>query len=231
MGASHFLWLCGCGATSHPPFEEVGPAHVFEASANLAEGWQMPRNPGSTNNRRRRSIKCCVNYSAKRRPSKAAGSEMRAAHIQKGPESGICGRARMHETALTRQRIPLDRLRHPDHLRCDAVSISCRMQPCPVTASAATITVATATGWPWKHSDFKQLGIEKKTPAPGKAREPRFARQEPGQLPPVRITWPRVPSSRTCAAPKLPTSALSTLPETSEFKNHAPPISKPLRGP
>ena len=155
---------------------------------------------------------------------------MRAAHIQKDPESGIGGRARMHETALPRRRIPLHRLQHPDHLRCDAVSISCRMQPCPVAASTATMTVATATGGLRKRANFKQLGIEKKAPVPSR-RGSQGSLGKAGQLPSVRITWPRVPSSRTCAAPKLPTSALSTLPETSEFKNHAPATSKPLSGP
>ena len=32
-GASHFLWLRGCGATNFP-FEEVGPSHVFEATSD-----------------------------------------------------------------------------------------------------------------------------------------------------------------------------------------------------
>ena len=36
-GVSHFLWLCGCGAIS-PPFEEVGPAHVFEAAPYGEQG-------------------------------------------------------------------------------------------------------------------------------------------------------------------------------------------------
>ena len=37
LGASHFLWLCGCGATS-PSFEEVGPADVFEAASYGEQG-------------------------------------------------------------------------------------------------------------------------------------------------------------------------------------------------
>ena len=36
-GASQFLWLRGCGATS-PPFEEVGPPHVFEAASDGEQG-------------------------------------------------------------------------------------------------------------------------------------------------------------------------------------------------
>ena len=36
-GASHFLWLCGCGATSSS-FEEVGPADVFEAASYGEQG-------------------------------------------------------------------------------------------------------------------------------------------------------------------------------------------------
>ena len=37
LGASHFLWLRGCGATSFP-LEEVGPAHVFEAASYGEQG-------------------------------------------------------------------------------------------------------------------------------------------------------------------------------------------------
>ena len=37
MGASHFLWLCGCGVTS-PSFEEVRPADVFEAASDGEQG-------------------------------------------------------------------------------------------------------------------------------------------------------------------------------------------------
>ena len=37
VGASHFLWLRGCGATS-PPLEEVGPPHVFEAASYGEQG-------------------------------------------------------------------------------------------------------------------------------------------------------------------------------------------------
>ena len=36
-GASQFLWLRGCGATS-PPLEEVGPPHVFEAASYGEQG-------------------------------------------------------------------------------------------------------------------------------------------------------------------------------------------------
>ena len=37
MGASHFLWLWGCGATNSS-FEEVGPADVFEAASYGEQG-------------------------------------------------------------------------------------------------------------------------------------------------------------------------------------------------
>ena len=37
QGASHFLWLSGCGATS-PPFEEVKPTPVFEAAFDGEQG-------------------------------------------------------------------------------------------------------------------------------------------------------------------------------------------------
>ena len=37
MGASHFLWLRGCGATSFP-LEEVGPTQVFEAASYGEQG-------------------------------------------------------------------------------------------------------------------------------------------------------------------------------------------------
>ena len=37
LGASHFLWLCGCGATSSS-FEEVGPTDVFEAASYGEQG-------------------------------------------------------------------------------------------------------------------------------------------------------------------------------------------------
>ena len=36
-GASHFLWLCGCGATSSP-FKEVWPTHVCEAASDGEQG-------------------------------------------------------------------------------------------------------------------------------------------------------------------------------------------------
>ena len=36
-GASHFLWLCGCSATS-PPFEEVRPTPAFEAALDGEQG-------------------------------------------------------------------------------------------------------------------------------------------------------------------------------------------------
>ena len=52
-----------------------------------------------------------------------------------------------------------------------------------------------------------------------------------GQFPPACTTWPQEPSSRTNAAPKLPTIALSTLPPTSVFRNQAPAASRPLCGP
>ncbi len=34
----------------------------FEGAPALGEGWQMPRNPGSTDDRRQRSIKCSEKY-------------------------------------------------------------------------------------------------------------------------------------------------------------------------
>ena len=37
MGALHFLWLCGWCA-GRPPFEQVGPAHVFEAASDGEHG-------------------------------------------------------------------------------------------------------------------------------------------------------------------------------------------------